>query len=302
MLAVPLGESALGPYLQDGVEIAVLNTPTSTVVAGSPEALIAFTARLAADGLTPIPVATSHAFHSSLMTQAVAPFTEAVAGVPRHAPSRRWVSNLTGTWVTSEQAVAPSYWARHLREPVRFADGVATVLAGHEALVLEVGPGTTLGRFVRQHPSGRSLTPRASLAPADDSTADLDTMLLSLGALWATGAAVDWTAFWQGQTRSRISLPTYPFDRQRHWLDMIRETRPGATTGETRSPAPIPDVRRFDDWFEVPGWKLSAAWSTSAPSLHHWLVTADEAGVGDAIAAALLPLLRCLVDCYVVPA
>jgi acyl transferase domain-containing protein/acyl carrier protein len=295
MLAVPLGEAAVRSLLTEcpDVEVAVLNTPASTVVAGPDAAIAHCEAVLAAAQVTGQRVATSHAFHSAMMEPAVAPFTAIVAAVPRSTPTRRWVSNLTGTWITPAEATDPAYWAQHLRQPVRFADGVATLLADGDAVVLEVGPGTTLGRFVRQHPAGAALIPRATLRAALDPADDLDALLLTLGQLWTAGVTIDWDAYWAGEQRHRIPLPTYPFDRQRYWLDAIVPGVP-APVAAAADPQPITPAdaphREISDWFTVPVWKQSTGWpmivgSSSSPA--EWLVVLDDAGFGSEIATTL---------------
>jgi acyl transferase domain-containing protein len=127
-------------------------------------------------------------------------------------------SNVTGGWLTAEEATDPAYWARQLRQPVRFSAAAGLLLSQHHAL-LEVGPGTALATLVRQHPAaaGRTILsslPHPSLRQPDDAA-----MADTLGRLWLSGGAVDWDGVWAHERRRRIALPAYPFQRRRHWVD-----------------------------------------------------------------------------------
>ena len=155
MLAVPLPADDVERRLEGfaGVELAAVNQPDRATVAGGEDAVAAFAAALAADGVAARRLHTSHAFHSAAMDGAVEPFRAAVAAVPLSPPSIPIVSNLTGTWLTDAEATDPAYWARHLRQRVRFADGLATLLADADRVLLEVGPGTTLTTLARRHPA-----------------------------------------------------------------------------------------------------------------------------------------------------
>ena len=118
----------------------------------------------------------------------------------------------------TDEATSPAYWARHAREPVRFADGVKTLTASAPSILLEVGPGVTLSTLALQ--TVRDLVGRTfgSLPDASAPTADEETMLSALGKLWVSGVAPDWASVGDG-SRSRVSLPTYPFERRRHWIE-----------------------------------------------------------------------------------
>ncbi|MDV7395783.1 acyltransferase domain-containing protein, partial [Arthrospira platensis SPKY1] len=128
MLSVPLTEEALRPYLTPDLALAAINAPALCAVSGDFDAIAALEARLAADGVDYRRLHTSHAFHSPMMDPIVAPFTRRVADVPLAAPQIPFISNVSGTWITADEATDPAYWAAHLRQGVRFADGVATLM------------------------------------------------------------------------------------------------------------------------------------------------------------------------------
>ncbi|MGN9809235.1 hybrid non-ribosomal peptide synthetase/type I polyketide synthase [Micromonospora sp. BQ11] len=216
MLAVPLPEADLLPLLGDGLDLAAVNGPRQCTVSGAPEAVDAFAVHLRERGVTSTRLVTSHAFHSRSMDAAAAGFASAVAEVRRSAPAIPFVSNVTGTWITADEATDPAYWARQLRSAVRFADGLET-LRRPDAVLLEVGPGRALTRLAG--PAARAV---ASL-PSAGQDADAETELLAAaGELWRQGAPVDWEALHGGATPRRTVLPTYPFERERCWVDPPR--------------------------------------------------------------------------------
>src|SRR6185369_4344133 len=130
-----------------------VNGPDLCVASGPVEAIDRLGARLAERGAVAARLRTSHAFHSPMMDPVLGPFADLVATVALHAPRLPYVSNLTGTWITAEQATDPAYWVRHLRAPVRFGDGLAALLAEPTRLLLEVGPSTALTRLALRHPA-----------------------------------------------------------------------------------------------------------------------------------------------------
>jgi glutamate-1-semialdehyde aminotransferase/malonyl CoA-acyl carrier protein transacylase len=185
-------------------------------------------------GIAAKPLATSHAFHSPMMDPIVEAFADAVSRVPRRAPRLPFLSCLTGDWITDEAATDPLYWARQLRQPVRFLDMAARLVAPPERALLEVGPGRTLATLVRQQP-GRPTSQAVvtSLDAGHEGIADPETMLLAAGRLWIAGADLDWAGLHGRDRRRRVPLPTYPFERKRHWVDSVE----AASDAHTATPA-----------------------------------------------------------------
>ncbi len=229
MLAVPLGEAALRDLLPAALDVAAVNTPESCVVAGPVAEVEAFEAALAERGIVSRRLPTRHAFHSRAMLPVAAELERLLAGTELRAPEIPFVSNVTGTWISDAEAQSPAYWARHLCETVRFADGVATLRQEAGWVMLEAGPGQTLGAWAMQH-AGDAAAERpavfSSLRHQHNRVGDLRFLLQTLGGLWAAGVTVDWTAFSQDERRRRIPLPAYPFERKRYWIDPPRR---GAT-------------------------------------------------------------------------
>ncbi|WP_186112797.1 type I polyketide synthase, partial [Burkholderia gladioli] len=220
MASVGLGEAELAESLGEGLSLAAVNGAARCVVAGESARVDALLAALEARGVPCRRLRVSHAFHSAMMEPAREPLREALSRITLRAPTLPFVSNLTGDWIRDEEAVDPGYWARHLREPVRFADGLATLRErlGDATLLLEVGPGGTLQGFARQQQPDAAL-PALALMPAPGSATEARDCLGVLARLWAAGCEPDWPALHRGAPPRRVSLPAYPFDRRRHWLE-----------------------------------------------------------------------------------
>ena len=220
MLAVAASVDDVAPLLEsEDLCVAAVNEPGRVVVAGPPAAVAALEARLARRHTACRRLETSHAFHSPTVEPLMEPFRRELERVALSPPAIPWVSTLTGTWITAGEAQDPGYWARQMRGTVRFLDAAAVLLAEPERILLEVGPGRTLAGFARRHPAraeGQSVV--ASLAAADGD-GDQAALVEALGRLWLAGAAIDWAGFHAGERRRRCPLPTYPFERQRFWIE-----------------------------------------------------------------------------------
>ncbi|KAB8141160.1 amino acid adenylation domain-containing protein [Chloroflexia bacterium SDU3-3] len=288
MLAVALPEAELLPMLGEGLDLAAVNSPGMAVVSGPAEAVDALAQALAARDIHTRRLHTSHAFHSAMMDPILDAFAEVVRGVALHAPQLPYISNVTGGWITAEQATDPAYWVRHLRGTVRFADGLAALLADPACALLEVGPGQTLASFARQQPQRAALT-LGSLRHPNEKTDDRAFALGSLGRLWLAGAKVDAAALYAGERRQRVLLPTYPFERQRYWIE--------ARQGVAAAPKLASDAKLADmaDWFATPVWQPSAEADSFDPASllaqpACWLIFADGLGLAPALAARLRAL------------
>ncbi|MFJ2582720.1 SDR family NAD(P)-dependent oxidoreductase, partial [Kitasatospora aureofaciens] len=221
MLAVQATEVEVLPLLGEFVSIAAVNGPSSVVVSGTEEAVEAIRVHFADRKTTRLRV--SHAFHSPLMDPMLEDFRTVLNGLSFQAPSTPVVSNLTGELAAAEQLCTPGYWVRHVREAVRFADGVRTLHAQGVTRFLELGPDGVLAAM-----AAGSLPDDTVLASAlrKDQPEEL-TALTALARLHVTGAAVDWSALFAGTGARTVDLPTYAFQHQRYWP----ETGP-ATAGD----------------------------------------------------------------------
>jgi acyl transferase domain-containing protein len=281
MLAVSLSAEATRPFLADGAVVAALNAPELCTVAGTPEAVEATRVRLAGAGHVARPLKTTHAFHSPLLDPIVGPVRELAGRFRLGAPSIPMISDVTGTWITPAEATDPAYWARHVREPVQFERGAAELLKEPGRVLLEVGPGQTLSTFVRQRPDVGGAAVIPSVRYPYDRTSDVAFALGALGRLWLAGVTPDWTAFHEGERLNRVALPTYPWERQRYWIDAPSEdeSSPAAKAGKRADPA---------EWLYTPVWKRTAAVRPPAEGDGaRWLVFHDGGRMGDGVAAAL---------------
>ncbi|QJE94722.1 non-ribosomal peptide synthetase/type I polyketide synthase [Luteolibacter luteus] len=218
MLAVRQGIDEL--EMPKDVDLAAINSPKLCTVSGSHEAIAAFQAQLEEKKIACRQLKTSHGFHSVMMEPIVAPFTEEAARVTANAPGIPWISTCTGKAVDAATLADPAYWARQLRHEVRFTDALATAFVDEGLILLEVGPGQALAPFARQHPArGNSIV----ISTLPSSSEDLGDLLNAAGELWKNGAPLDWSAFFSGQERARVHLPTYPFERQSFWIDRSQE-------------------------------------------------------------------------------
>jgi acyl transferase domain-containing protein len=153
------------------------------------------------------------------MDPILAPFTLLVKSAAPKPPTIPFLSNLTGTWITRDEATNPDYWARHLRNTVRFANCVEELLKEPDRVLLEVGPGRTLSLLANQHPSKKQshVILSSSRHPSERQSDDAF-ILASLGSFWGAGVPIDWAGFYDSKKRRRVPLPTYPFERRRFWL------------------------------------------------------------------------------------
>ena len=284
MLSVPLPEAEILPRLGDQLSLAVINGPARCVVAGPHEAIDALEQQWTNEGVDCRRLRTSHAFHSAMMEPILDAFRERVNAVQQQAPSIPFISNVTGEWITPNEATDPNYWVQHLRQTVRFADGLEQLLAEPDQILLEVGPGKVLTTFALQHPS-KSATHAVLSSTRHPKDGQNDTAFLytTLGKLWAAGGLTDWTAFYGEEALQRLSLPTYPFERKRHWLE--RRERADFSTSQ----APLTKKPNITDWFYSAAWQSSTLVpQTLAPSsASSTLIFVDQVDLGAQLASQL---------------
>jgi acyl transferase domain-containing protein/acyl carrier protein len=281
MLAVPLSEAELLPLLSAELSLAAVNAPSLCTVSGPVEAVQTFAELLGERGVEGRRLHTSHAFHSAMMEPILEAFAAEVAKVALRTPRLRFISNLTGAWITDDQATDPEYWASHLRRPVRFAEGLVTLCEEPQILLLETGPGETLSNMVRRQGMPVPLA-LASMRHPQESSPDLAVLLRAAGRLWMAGGKVDWARLHAGRRR-RVSLPTYPFERERYWV----ERRKGADAA-VLPPEDAGGKREVADWFYLPVWKKTDPLPLpEVERAESWLVFLDGCGVGARLAGRL---------------
>jgi phthiocerol/phenolphthiocerol synthesis type-I polyketide synthase E len=285
MLAVSLDESAVRPFLSADLAVATVNAPGLTVLSGPEAAVAEAETRLADAGHTARRLATTHAFHSPMMAPVAERLAARVAKATLRAPSIPMISNVTGSWISDAEATDPAYWTRHLLGTVRFADGVAELLREPGRVLLEVGPGQTLSTFVRQRPEREGEEAPLAVVPtlryAYDRKPDAQFLAEALGRLWVAGVEPDWAAFRADERRRRVPLPTYPWEKQRYWVDAPRwdafDNRPVADTARRSDPA---------EWAYLPTWTRTAA-PAAAEARREVLLAAAPGVLTDRLQSAL---------------
>jgi len=246
MLAVRLSEAEVATLIEPPLALAAVNAPELCVVSGPEDAVASLETRFGTEGIACRRLATSHAFHSAMLDPVRDAFVAEVRRVKLSPPQIPYLSNVSGRWITAAEATDPEYWAVHLRQTVRFADGLGTLLREQKPIILEVGPGQTLGQLARPHAqAGAAQAVVSSLGRANDSSTDLPALLQALGRLWLADAPIDWPGCHAGARRQRVPLPTYPFERQRYWLEPPAAAAPEplpAASDPVPSTAIEPDV------------------------------------------------------------
>ncbi|MFM7582632.1 MAG: SDR family NAD(P)-dependent oxidoreductase, partial [Caldilinea sp.] len=362
MLSLQAPESrvreAIAPYA-DEVSIAAINGPASVVISGQRAAVLAVGELLAAEGVKSQRLTVSHAFHSPLMEPMLEAFRQVAEQVTYHKPVLRLVSNVTGQ-LAGDEIATPEYWVRHVREAVRFADGVATLHGQGIQILIEIGPRPVLlgmagGREQgsreqgsreqgsreqgsreqgsreqgsREQGSREQGAERTALLPSlRPGQGEWQQLLSSLGALYVRGVAIDWEGFDRGYSRRKVVLPTYPFQRQRYWVEQPQNRQqslahlpdgwPDDVQLAERIAARVHpqavdstlvnhilDALRAEQrtqglWKKVEGYLYEVSWLPAAPAVPnpsatataekagHWVILADRSGLGALLARQL---------------
>lgn len=273
MLNVALSENEIKQILPENLDIAALNAPCQTLIGGSREAIAEFAEKLSAQSVEAKIVHVDTASHSRFVEPILREFKDFISNINLHAPQIPYISNVTGDWVKTEDVVLPDYWVRHLRETVKFASGIKKLAAQENDLILlEIGSGT-LGalahscfdelNFVRDY----SMKIVGSLRHPLDKSGDEENFLAALGKLWTNGVEIDWNALNAGEKPFRIALPTYPFERERYWIDEVSTRPKTAHQGKRKDIA---------SWFYTPTWEREILLQKNEGRNENWLIFARE--------------------------
>lgn len=221
MLSVRMSEAEIKPLLTRETSLAAVNAPSLCVVAGPHGAIAKLEEELTRRDIAHRRLHTSHAFHSSMMDPILEPFSAEVRKIRLSAPTLPYISGVTGDWITEREATDPAYWARHFREAVNFSRGIAQLREIEDCVLLEVGPGNVLATLARQHaPKFAEQVVVSSLTDGTPQMSESVAIQQALGWLWLGGVRPDWSKFHERAKRTRISLPTYPFERKKFWLEV----------------------------------------------------------------------------------
>ncbi|WP_017653094.1 type I polyketide synthase [Fortiea contorta] len=276
MLSVSASASEVKALLNKDLALAANNAPSLCVVSGTHAALDKIAEQLKNKGIECRYLQTSHAFHSAMMEPMLQPFIAELEKVKLHPPKIPFISNLTGTWISPEEATSPDYWAQHLRQTVQFSNGLSVLLEESDRIFLEVGSGRTLCSLVKQHTqkaAGQVVLP--SLRHPQDEKSDVNFLLNILGRLWLAGVEINWSGFYTHEQRYRLPLPTYPFERQRYWIEPEISTQISSKVESRQGKKP-----NINDWFYIPSWKLIPLVKTKYITSNYTLIFVDEFGLG----------------------
>ncbi|WP_344318191.1 type I polyketide synthase, partial [Streptomyces javensis] len=217
MIAVQASEDEVAPLLSERVSIAALNGPSSVVIAGDEDAAVAIASGFEERGRKTKRLTVSHAFHSPRMDGMLDAFREVAQGLTYEAPRIPIVSNLTGELVSAEEITTADFWVRHVREAVRFLDGVRALEAQGVSTFVELGPDGVLTAMAQQCVTGEDA---AFVSALRKGRAEAETLTKALARAHVRGVAVDWAAVFAGTGAARVELPTYAFQYARYWPEL----------------------------------------------------------------------------------
>lgn len=280
MLAVSLTEEVIRQQLPPELSIAAINGAKQIIVSGPTPVIESFAASLTAQRIASQQLPTSHAFHSAMLDPIAEKTAELVARFKLSKPSIPFMSNLTGTWITDEEATSPRYWAEHQRHTVRFADNFQAMMSKGPGVLIEVGPGETLLGFAKSSSrSNKDIRMVASMRRSVSQTSDTEHWLQSLGQLWLAGVKLNWDAVHGDHQPHRTSLPTYPFERQHYWID---DEFGRSSNTNIKVSGPLYKRDDLTQWIYTKSWQSTpqpppAINSSAETARKHWIVLADAA-------------------------
>ncbi|MCP4218601.1 MAG: amino acid adenylation domain-containing protein, partial [bacterium] len=287
MLSVPLPKKDVVPSLPPELSLAIDNGP-SCIVAGPINDILRFQKEMKSRKIICMQLQAAHALHSGMMASTAEEFEDEVKQVTRSAPMIPYISNVSADWITADQCTDPTYWSSHLKQTVRFAEGVEKVLKEENAVFIEVGPGRDLTTLLSRYYENRPNRMIDLIRPQAKKASDVKYLLGKIGVLWLYGVQIDWNYFHSNETRRRIPLPTYPFEGERFPLDSRVFTPTGGHGGGTLTKGKDKDKSR---WFYQPVWKqvplAPAPVGTTDRGAFSLLVFNDGDGLGSGLAQRL---------------
>ncbi|HUD56687.1 MAG TPA: SDR family NAD(P)-dependent oxidoreductase [Terracidiphilus sp.] len=279
MLAVPLPATEL--HLNGVISLAAVNNPGMCVVSGPMPAIAVLEETLAAQSVACRRLFTSHAFHSAMMDPILEPFAARLSKITMHPPRVPYLSNVSGTWIEADEATDPAYWAHHIRQTVHFSECLAELMHQPGQVLIEAGPGNALTSLARQQ-VGTTAKVFQSLPHPREKVSDLRCALQTLGHLWVSGIDVDWAKLHTAGSVQRVSLPTYPFEHQKFWIEPDK-----VQSGSTLAPAPTAHTDNDKGLsFYRRTWKRAPV-NPASNGIGPWIVFTDSLGLGDRIASKL---------------
>ncbi len=276
VLSVALPAAAVQALGDPELSLSAANAPELCAVAGTPAAIARLEQTLQQRGVEFQRLRIGVGAHSHLLDAVLDEFRTGLRRFQLKPASTPWVSNVTGDFIDPKRAADPEYWVEHVRATVRFQDGVAALLAGGDRVFVEIGPGKALASLVRLNQRAAASAVLVSLPhPKDEKPADTF-MLEAVGRLWQLGVEIDWQAFHGGTARRRVPLPTYAFQRQRHWIEpgaIVAQEGVLRSGDEASPPTRLPET----EWLRQPVWRAQELPAGTAPAAVAWLVAGGGA-------------------------
>lgn len=286
MLEVQLSQNELTALLDHTLSIAAVNTPSSCVVSGPIDSIQSLEQLLAEQGTVQQPPDTFFDFHSNTFDNIADPFSQVLESINLHSPQIPFLSNVTGNWITTESATNSAYWQEQMLSTIQFSRGMTALLKDSSRTYVEVGPGNRLCNLLHQHCSKQEAEIAfTSLSHPDDKQPDEKNLINTLAQLWLAGVAINWSGYYEYEKRQRVALPTYPFERERYWIDAAWKPGNGNNLPEKK--------KDISQWIYKPYWKLSALPSEAYydnlnPLGQSWLVFSDTNDTGASFISRLV--------------
>ncbi len=249
MLSIPMALDDARAYMSEDLDVAAINAEQLCVATGPKQSLLALQEKLANDDVESTIVRINVAAHSRMLDPILEDFRAYLNSITLSPPTIPFTSNLTGTWITQEQATSADYWVDHLRNTVRFAENITTVMEGQSRVLLEIGPGRTLTNLAKANLDASTVV-LGSMRHPNEEADDAQVAKQTLGALWSNGVVIDWREYWGEELRFRLPLPTYPFEKKVHWVEA-----PEGPVFEQETE--LRKKKNLDDWFARLSWQQS---------------------------------------------
>ncbi len=281
MLSVQLPAEELKTHLHDKLTLAAVNSPLLSVASGTKADLEALSEKLTALDIDNKPVRIDIAAHSWMLDGIMQRFGDYLRSIKLNKPQMDFVSNFTGTWITDAEATDPEYWVKHLRNTVKFSDGVDVLLEEEGRIFLEVGPGNILGSLTRQNPEAPAQRVFSTLRHPQEETADDSFFYTVWARMWAVGLDVTAEQIFGEAHRNRIPLPTYAFNHNPYFIE---PGKPAQESGQVF--AAIEKIENVEDWYRKPVWVQQGV-LPKPEDQQNWLVFLDDSGVGQELTSKL---------------
>jgi acyl transferase domain-containing protein/acyl carrier protein len=280
MVSVPLTVEEVMPFLNDQLSVSVDNGP-SCIISGPPGAIQSFEKEMKEKRYMCVRLEyASRAIHSKMMEPILEKFEEILREILLNKPQILYISNVTGKWAAAQEVTHPAYWTRHLRETVQFAAGIEELVKMPGAIFVEIGPGRDLSALVQRYTEDNpDLQVLNMVRHPQKEISDVYYLLDKIGYLWLYGKKINWNEFYYREKFHRLSLPTYPFERQRFPI----KADPLKIGAEMLKKSSLQGKKDISDWFYLPSWKpsflsIDGYEENSNPTT--WLVFIDECDVG----------------------